>query len=290
MPFFSVIIPTYNRYKSVKDSIQSVLDQAFRDFELIVVDDGSTDNTSDIEEMFGSSLLYLKQSNSGVSSARNAGIKKSSSPYIAFLDSDDIWLAGKLRKQYQFIKENPHVKIHQTEEIWIRNGRRVNSMNKHAKKCGRLFMRSLNMCMISPSSVVLHKSLFEEYGLFDENLPVCEDYDLWLRITGNERAGLIRENLIRKTGGHESQLSRTYWGMDRFRVYSIIKLLRSGMLHDKPRYLKKAKETALSKCEILLNGALKREKSEFAHYIEELIDYLECGDYSSIDCEILLKK
>jgi glycosyltransferase involved in cell wall biosynthesis len=290
MPFFSVIIPTYNRYDTVKNSIDSVLNQTYKDFELIVIDDGSTDSTSSLREIYADSIVYIKQINSGVSSARNTGIEKSNSPYICFLDSDDIWLPDKLQEQYRFIKVKPHVKIHQTEEIWIRNGRRVNSMNKHEKKSGMIFLKSLNMCMITPSSVVLSRDLFEKYGLFDEMLPVCEDYDMWLRITCCEKIGLIKKKLIKKFGGHESQLSRKYWGMDRFRVYSIIKLLKSEVLKNKSSYHIKAKETAVSKCEILRNGALKRNKSEFATCLDNIIECLEFENYNNINYEILLKE
>jgi glycosyltransferase involved in cell wall biosynthesis len=290
MPLFTVIIPTYNRYETLKSAIDSVLLQTYKDFELIVVDDGSDDSTPLLESEYHSLLRYIRQSNHGVSSARNTGIVQSASPYIAFLDSDDLWLPKKLQEQRKFIEENPDIYIHQTNEMWIKNGRRVNPMEKHAKDCGDIFLKSLEMCMISPSSVVIKRELLETYDLFDENLPVCEDYDLWLRITYRENIGLIKKNLIKKFGGHESQLSRSFWGMDRFRVYSIIKLLKNEGKSIKPEYYLEARNTALAKCRILFNGAMKRRNLKFAGNISGIIDCLEAEDYSNINLKILLEK
>lgn len=289
MPFFSVIIPSYNRYKILKRAIDSVLSQSFKDYELIVVDDGSTDETRKIPSEYHNLFKYISQANSGVSSARNLGIANSDSPFFAFLDSDDIWLPKKLEEQYCYIKENPNILIHQTDEIWIRNNRRINPKNKHLKKGGDIFISSLDLCMISPSSVVIKRDLFEKYGLFDENLPVCEDYDLWLRITCNEFVGLIKKKMGIKYGGHMSQLSRRYWGMDRFRVYAILKLLKNKRDELKPEYLEKAREAVIRKCNILINGALKRNKDTFVEYIQEIIDCLDRNSYSRINFDCLLR-
>lgn len=290
MPFFTVIIPTYNRYNTVKHAIDSVLLQSYKDFEIIVVDDGSVDTTPLIESEYHGLIRYIRQSNHGVSNARNTGIVQSASPYIAFLDSDDLWLPKKLQEQRNFIEENPDIQIHQTDEMWIKNGRRVNPMDKHAKASGDIFLKSLEMCMISPSSVVIKRELFETCGMFDEDLPVCEDYDLWLRVTSREKVGLIKKNLIKKFGGHESQLSRSFWGMDRFRVYSIIKLLKNEGKTIKPEYYLEARNTALAKCRILFNGAGKRGNLEFAGKVSGIIDCLEAEDYNNISLKILVEK
>jgi glycosyltransferase involved in cell wall biosynthesis len=289
MPFFSVIIPVYNRYIMLKKAVDSVLSQRYKDFELIIVDDGSTDNTSCIESDYGDSIIYIRQSNKGVSAARNTGIKRANSPFIAFLDSDDLWLPNKLLEQHRYIKENPLIQIHQTDEIWIRNGVRVNSLKKHRKIDGDIFTTSLELCLVSPSSVVLKRELFGRYGLFDEDLPVCEDYDMWLRITCFEKAGLIRKKLIKKFGGHGSQLSRSYWGMDRFRIYAIIKLLKAGLKDINPEYYNKARGTGIRKCKIMLKGALKRGREEFAENIREIMESLESGNYKHINSRSLLK-
>ncbi len=290
MPFFSVIIPAYNRYITLQRAISSVMSQTYKDFELIVVDDGSDDETPLIESQYHNSIIYIRQKNQGVSSARNAGISKANSPFIAFLDSDDQWHREKLREQFIYIRKNPQIPIHQTEEIWIRNGRRVNPMKKHAKVEGEIFLNSLDLCIISPSSVVIRRELFDRYGLFDINLPVCEDYDLWLRITCHEKTGLIRKNLITKYGGHDSQLSKSYGAMDRFRIYAIIKLLISERELITPEYYHNARKTAIKKCNILLEGACKREKREFAKDIGRIINYLESENYSKINLQFLLKR
>lgn len=289
MPFFTVIIPSFNRYDTLQRAVTSVLSQTYKDFELIIVDDGSTDKTPFIESQYSNSVIYIRQNNQGVSSARNTGIIKANSPFIAFLDSDDQWHREKLYEQYLYIKENPQISIHQTNEIWIRNGRRVNPMKKHAKVEGDIFLNSLDLCMISPSSVVVKRELLDRYGLFDVNLPVCEDYDLWLRITYHEKTGLIRKNLITKYGGHKSQLSKSYWAMDRFRIYAIIKFLKTEREITKPEYYDKARETAIKKCKILQSGAYKREEKEFAENIRSIIYYLESEKYSNINSKILLK-
>ncbi len=290
MPFFSVIIPTYNRYQLLKRAIDSVLSQTLSDFELIVVDDGSTDDTPGVAIEYEGRIIYIRQDNGGVSKARNRGIHLARSPYIAFLDSDDAWLPEKLKEQCHYINSNPDVLIHQTDEHWIRNGKRVNPMKKHVKKEGAIFLESLERCMISPSSVVIKGELFERFGLFDEDLPVCEDYDLWLRIAARERVGLIEKKLIAKYGGHRDQLSRRFWGMDRFRVYAIIKLLMSQSGEMKPEYTERARKTALIKSKILYEGAIKRKKFYFAETMRALMDGINENSYSNIDFEILLRR
>lgn len=289
MPFFSVIIPSYNRHSLLRKAIDSVLSQTFKDFELIVVDDGSTDKTPEIQNEYGNRILYISQENKGVSSARNAGIKVSSSPYIAFLDSDDLWMPEKLDSHHSFIMDNPQISVHQTDEIWIRNGRRVNPKIKHKKKSGDIFIESLALCLISPSSVVIKKKILNKYGLFDENMPVCEDYDLWLRIASDEKIGLIDKKLIIKHGGHESQLSAAYPAMDIYRVYSIIKLLKNK--EDlKPEYASAAREAAKKKGRVILTGARKRKNRELADILEDVIKYLNENNYNSIAPGSLLQK
>ena len=290
MSFFSIIIPSYNRYKTLKAAVDSVLSQTFRDFELIVVDDGSTDDTSEIKNEYGSSIKYVRQENFGVSKARNTGIINSCSPYIAFLDSDDVWKENKLEEHYSFIKENPDIMIHQTDEIWIRNGKRVNPKKRHQKKEGHIFIDSLDLCLISPSAVVLNRKLFEEYGMFDENLPVCEDYDLWLRITCEKSIGLIDKKLTIKYGGHESQLSRSYPMMDIYRIYSILKLLKDKGGTLKPEYLRMAEEAVKKKCGIINSGALKRDKIKLTRHLQKIIISLDEHSYNNIDFENLLRE
>jgi glycosyltransferase involved in cell wall biosynthesis len=288
MPFFSVIIPVHNRRRMCRRAIDSALAQSFTDIEIIGVDDGSTDDTPLLAEDYGKRIRYLRQENRGVSAARNLGIISGDSAHLAFLDSDDQWMSGKLERQARFIRENPGIPLHQTEEIWIRNGVRVNPMNRHRKMSGRIFIPSLDLCLISPSAVVMNRSLFETYGLFDETMPACEDYDMWLRITAFEQAGLIDQGLILKYGGHDDQLSHRYWGMDRFRLYSIIRLLARKKTDLKKEYLEAAQKSAMNRCALLINGANKRNNASFAGAVEKILSQLSDEDYSSIDCRSLL--
>lgn len=288
MPFFSVIIPSYNRYESLKQAIGSVLSQSFKDFELIVVDDGSTDQTAETAAGYKNKIIFIRQENKGVSAARNLGVSISGAPYIAFLDSDDVWMQNKLEAHSEYIKNNPNIQIHQTDELWVRNGSLVNPMKKHAKIEGHIFIPSLDLCLVSPSAVVLSRSLFDSAGMFDEKMPTCEDYDLWLRISWREKVGLIGKKLLIKSGGHHDQLSKKYWGMDRFRVYSIVKLLSSYRDVIPSEYRMAAEKSAKDKCRILLTGAEKRGKSEFVCLLNNTIRFIDEGNYSSIDVQSLL--
>ncbi len=289
MPFFTVIIPVYNRREMLKNAVDSVLAQSDSDFELIVIDDGSDDGTSALIDEYGTKIKYIFQTNSGVSSARNRGIAASDSPNITLLDSDDTWHKDKLFRHREFIKSNPDISIHQTEDIWIRNGIRVNPGLKHQKLHGRIFVQSLQLCMISPSSVCISRGIFEKYGMFDEDLKACEDYDLWLRVTPFEDAGLIKEKLITRYAGHDDQLSSSFNAMDRFRLYSILKLLdKSGDQID-VLYREAAIDSALKKAGILLIGAQKRENKFLSENLEKTITLLEAGSYKQIDYRNLLE-
>ncbi|KKM67000.1 hypothetical protein LCGC14_1475530 [marine sediment metagenome] len=255
----SIIIPVYNRAQKLKKAVDSVLAQTYESFELIVIDDGSDDdpakNLSGIDDK---RLRIFRQPNKGVSAARNRGIKESTNEWLAFLDSDDTWLETKLEEQVAFHKENPRLLISQTDEVWIKNGVRINPNKLNVKQAGDIFQSSLSRCMISPSAVILHRSLFDEVGLFDESLVVCEDYDLWLRITCRHSVGLIKDKLVIKTGGHPDQLSKKYWGMDRFRVKAIEKLIENNELTVEQE--KAAAKVLVKKLDILKNGAKKRNK------------------------------
>ena len=274
-PHISVVIPTFNRAYCLNRSLDSVFKQTFSVGEIIVVDDGSNDGTYKLLKKYGFNdnpnmsprLRYLRQDNRGVSAARNLGIKHVKGEYIAFLDSDDVWHDSKIERQLYFLKENNwSEKISHTDEIWIRNGQRVNPRKKHKKAGGYIFENCLPLCCMSPSSVLLHQSLFDDYGLFDETLPVCEDYDMWLRVCAFEEVLFLAEPVTVKYGGHKDQLSQSLWGMDRFRVKSLEKLLRNEKLSVTQRY--QALEVLISKLEILIGGARKRNRDTFAEKIE----------------------
>ncbi len=261
----SVVIPTFNRAKKVRRAIESVKNQTFKADEIIVVDDGSTDETLKILEKI-KDIKVIYQQNLGVSEARNRGIKEAKGEWIAFLDSDDWWFEDKLLKQIKFHKENPDILISQTDEIWIKNGIQINKAKRFRKKLqGYIFKPSLNMCHISPSAVMIHRKVFEDVGVFDPSLPACEDYDLWLRISKKYFIGLIDEPLIAKTGGHEDQLSMKYWGMDRFRIKAMLKHINDPKVKD---LVKKEIE---KKCKILINGAKKRGNIEIEKEYSNLL-------------------
>ncbi len=263
----SVIIPTYNRAAWVFEAIDSVLSQTVAPLEIIVVDDGSTDGTRERLSFYGKRIVTVFQENRGVSAARNLGIRQSKGRFIAFLDSDDLWEKGKLACQLGFFRKNPEALICQTGEIWIRRGKRVNPMKKHTKLSGMIFGPSLRLCLVSPSAVMVKRTLFDEVGVFDETLPACEDYDLWLRIACRYPIFTTAENHVIKRGGHEDQLSAAP-GLDRFRIQSLEKLLKSGRLS-----LDQKRETLgvlVEKCGIYAEGCRKRGRDEEADRIDRL--------------------
>ena len=268
----SVIIPTWNRAERLVNALQSVFSQSLLATEVIVVDDGSTDDTREIVRNQFPDVRYLFQQNKGVSSARNTGIKAASGDWIALLDSDDHWQPDKLKQQCEQLCASPDYKICHSDEIWIRNGRRVNPMKKHAKQGGHIFRQCLPLCAISPSAVLIHRDLFNEVGLFDERLPACEDYDLWLRICALHPVLYIDKPLITKTGGHADQLSRRHWGMDRFRIHALENILASNTL-DTANHAA-ALSTLLEKLAIVINGAIKHGNHELANdYRQKLYNH-----------------
>ena len=266
-PLVSIVIPTFNRWPLVHEAVDSVLRQTWRDFELIVVDDGSTDETSRELMKVGVRTRLFTRDRAGVAAARNFGVSQARGRYIAFLDSDDLWLADKLKKQVRFLEEHDEAQICQTDEIWIRNGVRVNPKKIHQKPSGDIFVRSLDLCLVSPSAVMMTKELFARFGGFDESFPVCEDYDLWLRIGAKVPVPLIPEALVVKRGGHADQLSRSVWGMDRYRILALQKILRSGL--DEVQ-MAAARRVLRRKISIVAAGARKRGREEEARAIEAI--------------------
>ncbi|HJL74527.1 MAG TPA: glycosyltransferase family A protein [Candidatus Marinimicrobia bacterium] len=264
-PDISVIIPTFNRAHTLPRALDSVMVQTLQSMEIIIVDDGSTDETNAVLADYPG-LCIISQDNRGVSAARNVGIEKAGGEWLAFLDSDDEWLKEKLEKQWDAICNDDKLICH-TEEIWIRNGQRVNPMKKHQKYGGLIYEKCLPLCVISPSSVMIHKTVFNDVGNFDETLEVCEDYDLWLRICSKYPVLFVDEPLIVKYGGHDDQLSRKHWGMDRFRAKALEKMIASGASNDEDE--KATVNMLIQKCEIIINGMKKRGKDVEAMEWEE---------------------
>jgi len=248
--------------------VDSVLAQTYTNFELTVVDDGSTDDTLDRLTAYGDSIQIIRQDNLGASAARNTGIKQARGRYIAFLDSDDLWKPDKLAAQMDLVSRDRSVRVCYTEEIWIRRGRRVNPRRKHAKHSGWILKEMLPLCLVSPSSVLIAREVLDRVGLFDESLPACEDYDLWLRIGRLYPIILIDRPLIVKRGGHDDQLSTTYWGLDRYRVKALLRLLAHEDLAADVR--RAAAECLEEKCVILANGFRKRGQRRLARQFMEI--------------------
>ena len=264
VPLVSVIIPTYNRADLVRQALASVKAQTYRDFEIVVVDDGGTDGTSEVLSAWREIRVLRHLCRRGVAAARNTGAAAARGQWLAFLDSDDLWLPEKLARQIFWLEGQPELLICQTEETWVRRGVRVNKPLSHRQVAGHIFLPSLSRCMISPSAVILDRRLFEDHGGFDENLPAAEDYDLWLRLTWRYEVGLVNEPLVIKRGGHPDQLS-SQWGLDRFRIRALAKLLEEP---DLPApYARAAGQMLAVKCAIYAQGCEKRGKlTEAARY------------------------
>ena len=267
----SVVIPTYNRIALVERAIDSVLRQSIKPFDIIVVDDGSDDGTSEMIQKKYRSINLVQQQNSGVSAARNNGIKHAKGDWISLLDSDDEWTEKKLENQANRLNKNPDYHFCHTNEIWIRNGVRVNQKKRHQKYGGYIFDKCLDICRISPSSTLFKKNILEHVGWFDTQLPVCEDYDLWLRITADYKILFVDEPLIIKYGGHTDQLSQSVEGIELFRIKSLENLLANTELSPQKRNL--AITMIIKKLNIYLNGLIKRKKQTEAEQVKEKIKF-----------------
>lgn len=264
----SVVIPSYNRKDFLKRSIDSAINQTKKPLEIIVVDDGSTDGTEAMIKSDYDFVKFIKQKNKGVSAARNIGIKVSIGEWICFLDSDDEWKKDKLEKQINAMKSNPCYKFFHSNEIWIKNGLRINQKKKHKKYGGDIFDKCLDMCRISPSSVMIDKTVFDEVGNFNEDLVVCEDYELWLRICDKYRVFFIDEPLIIKYGGHQGQLSYSIESIENHRIKALEYLILENLDRKNKRH---AIQMLLSKLNIYLKGLVKRKKNDEIAVYEEKI-------------------
>lgn len=267
----SAVIPSYNRGHSLIRALDSVYAQTSPVDEVILVDDGSTDGSQKrVSERFPH-VRIIRQPNRGVSAARNLGIGAARCEWIALLDSDDCWLPNKIRRVRETAQRNSEEILFHSDEIWIRNGVRVNPMRKHRKYGGWIFERCLPLCAISPSATVVSKAVLEDLGSFDETLPACEDYDLWLRLCHRFPVHYIDEALIVKYGGHDDQLSRRYPAMDRFRVQALHRLLGNAKLH--PDDYAAARKVLCDKLEILCRGASKHGNRELLEEFEPLREF-----------------
>jgi glycosyltransferase involved in cell wall biosynthesis len=269
-PAISVIIPTHNRRAMLREALSSVAAQRGASFEVIVVDDGSTEGTW--QDLSGHELPVhfddvraVRTERRGPAAARNRGIALARGRLIAFLDSDDLWMPEKLARQSLFMRNNPDCLISQTGETWMRDGRRVNPGRRHRKRPGDIFIDSLRTCLISPSAAILRRELLDEVGGFDEDMAACEDYDLWLRILARHEVGLLDEPLTVRRAGHPGQLSATVAALDRFRILALAKLLADASLEAARR--RAAAEVMAEKCLVYGKGLARRGRHDDAAFL-----------------------
>ena len=274
----SVVIPTLNRINTLQRALDSVINQTYKAAEIIVVDNGSSDGTLKFLREQYPKITILTEKKIGVSSARNKGIKKSINQWIALLDSDDAWHPRKLEIQTSMLDSalKEYNLIH-TDEVWFRNNKHINQMKKHKKQGGYIFERCLSLCCISPSSVLFKKNILDKVGLFDESLPVCEDYDMWLKICSSEEVLFAQDKLTYKYGGHKDQLSKSYWGMDRFRIKSIENIIKNFDLTYKQK--KQAKKELIKKLKIIINGAFKRNNLSIVNEFSTKLEYWDKANF-----------
>ncbi len=259
-PFFSVIIPTYNRLPFVRKAVESVLTQTWKDWELLVIDDGSTDGTPQwIRTLTDPRVVYRWQENQGVSMARNTGLRLAKGEWVAFLDSDDRFTPRKLERVRAAIETYPDIRVVHTEERWYRQGRLLNPKKKHQKPDGEVYHRAVQLCCISISTAVVHREVFDRVGVFDPALPACEDYDFWLRVTQRYPVKLIPEYLTIKDGGRPDQLSAQPC-LDQYRIQALRRMLSSGSLT--PRQREWTLAALQRKARIFVEGARKRGRMD----------------------------
>lgn len=296
----SVIVPVFNRPHLLAGALASVMAQTYRDFELVVVDDGSTDETPEVlarvlrevpKEGGSPPARTLKIPHCGKPGAvRNRGAEKARGRHLAFLDSDDRWLPTKLETQ---VRLHPRAGIvaggatdarpslgagagargprfSHTRELWVRRGREVSQKGQRHRRSGDLFVDSLKKCIIGPSTVMLERSLFEELGGFREDLEIAEDYELWLRLTHREAVAYLDEALTVKQAGDWDQLSERHGQVEVFRIEGLKGLVEADYFADVPEHQVAAKMELARKCRIYAAGCLKRGRPEEARRFEAL--------------------
>jgi glycosyltransferase involved in cell wall biosynthesis len=215
LPLVSVIIPAYNRAETITLAIDSALAQTYKNIELIVVDDGSSDNTKETLTRYGGSIKYIHKSNGGCSSARNAGIKTARGEYIAFLDSDDAWYPHKLEKQMSLINSDGGYGLaiseiefvnNKMEHLDFSNIRKMLTSNEFALK------HLLGLPPVVSSYLLIRKDVFSEVGLFDETLETAEDLEIMLRICSKFKGILADEPLVKYRKSADSISHKLFTG------------------------------------------------------------------------------
>ena len=254
----SVIIPTLNRRELIKRALDSVFSQTYPIYEIIVIDNGSTDNTVPMLYENYPSVQILREKRLGVSFARNTGIRSAKGDWLALLDSDDAWFEKKVERQLDsYSTMGKDLRLIHTSEIWYKDGKLLNQKKQHKKLGGDIFRECVRLCCVSPSSSLIRRDVFFFFFYFDEKLPACDDYDFWLRLSSHEEVLFVDEPLTIKYGGHKDQLSKKYWGMDRFRVIALEKIINQGKLTEDQFNI--AFQFLLVRLKIIHEGAKKRK-------------------------------
>lgn len=260
-----VIIPTYNRNQLTQEAIASVLAQSFSDFQIFVADDSSSPPFYLTQETNDSRVKIIRlPKNSGPAAARNFAARQGSSPYIAFLDSDDLWHRDKLKMQLQFLQNNKSFQWIHTNELWYKDDVLLKQKTRHKKQGGFFLERLFKLCLISPSAVLMSRLLFEQSGGFAEQFFVAEDYEYWLRLNFKNEIAYLTEPLTIKRAGKWKQLSSQI-EIDRFRVLALHKFYRENKNDTNfYQFFESWKKEILYKTEILMKGAEKYHKEQRA--------------------------
>ena len=216
-PLISVIIPAFNSGQFIAQAVQSVLDQTYHHFEVIVIDDGSTDTTKDVLREFNGHIRYCYQENRGPSAARNTGIAMAEGEYICFLDADDIWMPNKLEVQVAFMAQHDDIGLvfSDEEEVGLDMGQHRSILAQTLFRSDivtqtpmqNAFKKLLVENFIPTSMVMVRRTCFGKAGLFDESLRVVEDRDMWLRIAAYFKIACIPV-ILGKKRVHESNISK----------------------------------------------------------------------------------
>jgi glycosyltransferase involved in cell wall biosynthesis len=268
-PLVSVIIPTRDRLPMLREAVDSARAQTYARCEIVVLDDGSGDGTWDWLRTQPDLRALRFERPRGPSAARNAAARAARGELLAFLDSDDLFLPHKLRRQVALLQADPRLPLCHSNETWLRDGRELSQKPRHEKRGGWIFEHLLPLCRISPSAAVIRARVFlDQLGGFDEELEVAEDYELWLRLCCRHPVGFVDEPLVIKRGGHPDQLSTRHGQIEKFRIEALARVLRRCPLA--PSQRQAALQTLTHKCEIHARGCDRRGRQREAARYREL--------------------
>lgn len=264
----AAVLPVRDRAALLAEAMQSILAGKTRPRELIVVvnskgpareaDLGAARAAAD---QAGDVIVrILTEERPGPAAARNRGWRAAAASWISFLDSDDLWAPEKLAAQLRFLARRPHLDACHTGERWLKHGRELSQPRRLAPRSGAFLYDAFETCLISCSSILLRRSLLETLGGFDETFPVCEDFELWLRLLARTPVGLVPEPLTIKRSGDWAQLSQSRHSMDAWRIRAILKFAAATPLDG--RALAAARNSVERKLRILQQGADKRRTTE----------------------------